>query len=390
MGYIESAIDEIKTGLKANAYTNEAGVSQGIVIPILRKLNWNDRDLSQISPQHNIAGKRVDYALLGVNKEPCVLIEVKRVGRADDLAGERQIFEYAFHYGTPLVVLSDGRIWNFYLPVGQGHYKERRICRLDLIADEPVYCQKAFVRYLDRKQTISGQAYRSAREDYDSLVAGRKIPEVWGKIVFRPDSPLVELVQEEVRTLFGTAPSSADVTKFLRDLMPPKEASQKQAEFNLPLFSGRDNNHEPKKDWQILLEKILSKKIAHNITGYRASIGGLIETVNNPMDEDNYMVGKENAKLMLAQHGLRVRRDPIQNNLSLESLLIAYGHPRFYKLLGGNKSIRSSEFKRILKDIPGAELTDNPVRFAEGKRYRCIEIPLSIIQNILAGNNQRS
>jgi hypothetical protein len=36
-----------------------------------------------------------------------VFIEVKQIGRSD--GGERQLFEYAFHRGVPMTILTDGQ-----------------------------------------------------------------------------------------------------------------------------------------------------------------------------------------------------------------------------------------------------------------------------------------
>jgi predicted type IV restriction endonuclease len=50
---------------------------------------------------------------------------VKQVGQSD--RAERQLFEYAFHDGVPMAILTDGREWNFFLPGEQGDYGERRV-----------------------------------------------------------------------------------------------------------------------------------------------------------------------------------------------------------------------------------------------------------------------
>ena len=44
--------------------------------------------------------------------EPLVLIEVKRGGNIE--GAERQLFEYAFHHPTPILILTNGRLWRFF------------------------------------------------------------------------------------------------------------------------------------------------------------------------------------------------------------------------------------------------------------------------------------
>ena len=109
-------IGQIRERLQRSAYVNEAAISHGVVMPIINALGWDTADPQQVVPEFSISGGRVDFALFGLGHKPAVFIEVKQVGRA--VAGDRQLFEYCFHQGVPLCVLTDGREWSFYLPAG--------------------------------------------------------------------------------------------------------------------------------------------------------------------------------------------------------------------------------------------------------------------------------
>ena len=54
------------------------------------------------------------------------------MGMADE-KGERQLFEYCFHRGVPIAVLTDGRTWKLFYPAGEGSYTDRLFCGMDLI-----------------------------------------------------------------------------------------------------------------------------------------------------------------------------------------------------------------------------------------------------------------
>ena len=99
-------------------------------------------------PEFSIQRGRVDFALFGLGHKPAVFIEVKQVGRA--VEGDRQLFEYAFHQGVPLCVLTDGREWSFYLPGAQGSYEDRRVYRLQLDDRDPGECERVLTPYLAR------------------------------------------------------------------------------------------------------------------------------------------------------------------------------------------------------------------------------------------------
>src|SRR3990172_11571632 len=124
-------IKEIQNALKAGRFLNEASVSQGIVLRILQALGWPVFDSQIVWPEYTVEGRRVDFALCQPKAKPAVFIEVKQVGQSE--GADRQLFEYSFHLGIPMAVLTDGQEWHFYLPAERGDYKERRVYKLDLL-----------------------------------------------------------------------------------------------------------------------------------------------------------------------------------------------------------------------------------------------------------------
>lgn len=155
--FMEELIKKIQAQLANSAYSNEASVSIGIVLPLLRTLGWDDTDPDQVIPEYASGGRRVDFALCGAARRPSLFIEVKSVGRAFE--GDRQLFEYAFHEGVPLCLLTDGREWSFYLPGGQGTYDDRRVYHLQLNDRSSSECTKILNRYLLRSRVKSREAF---------------------------------------------------------------------------------------------------------------------------------------------------------------------------------------------------------------------------------------
>ena len=128
-------VREIQSRLKTGRFTNEASISQGAVLPILHALEWPIFDAQVVCPEYTLENRRVDYALCHQVRRPEVFIEVKQVGQSE--GADRQLFEYAFHAGVPLAILTTGQEWHFYLPAELGTYQERRVYRLDLLEREP-------------------------------------------------------------------------------------------------------------------------------------------------------------------------------------------------------------------------------------------------------------
>ncbi len=248
---MDELLERIKLRLRDGAYPNEASVSLGIVIPILRMLGWDDTDPEQVIPEYASGGRRVDFALCGASRRPSLFVEVKGVGRA--VEGDRQLFEYAFHEGIPLCLLTDGRDWSFYLPGGQGSYDERRVYRLQLDERSTSECGRVLDRYLSRARVKSGDAFDDAMRDYRDIAsrreAKRSLPEAWAELVEEPEDLLVELLSEQTEKISGYRPTSAEVSAFLLSLspkeQPPIKAPVSQKTPTNGRFSEPISRHQP-------------------------------------------------------------------------------------------------------------------------------------------------
>ncbi|MCC5989848.1 MAG: hypothetical protein JJT95_19450 [Pararhodobacter sp.] len=229
---LEALLSRIKERLSKDQYRNEAAISTSVVLPVLRSLGWDDSDPEQIAPEFSTGRGRVDFALFGAPLRGAVFVEVKGVGRSD--LGDRQLFEYAFHEGVPLCILTDGRDWSFYLPAGQGNYDERRVHRLRLDERPVEDAARILHRYLDRERVRSGDAHEDAIRDYRDLSsrreASRLIPEAWKQLVSEPEDLLIELIADQTEAMSGFRPPSAEVLDFLRGLTAgsPKNSSEER------------------------------------------------------------------------------------------------------------------------------------------------------------------
>ena len=164
---LQEHIDEIRDDLRNEAFMNEASVSQGIVLRLLHELGWPRYNTQVIIPEYSVEGRRVDFALCHPALNPLVFIEVKQVGQIE--GAERQLFEYAFHTGVPIVILTDGREWHFFHPSGQGDYRERRVYKLDLIERDSEESTRHLNRYLNYESMCTGEAIRAIEEDYERI-----------------------------------------------------------------------------------------------------------------------------------------------------------------------------------------------------------------------------
>ncbi len=163
-------------------------------------------------------GRRVDFALCHPAGKPRVFVEVKQPGQAR--GADQQLFEYAFHEGVPMAVMTDGREWHVYVPAGAGSYDERRVYLLDLYERTAADAAESLHRYLDYDRVRTEEAMRAARDDYDRIARSREgerhLPGAWARLLAEPDASLVALLAEKVEGLCGVRPDEARVEAFLR------------------------------------------------------------------------------------------------------------------------------------------------------------------------------
>jgi hypothetical protein len=209
-----SDIEEIRTAIRSGQYPNEAAVSKGIVLRLLQRLGWPIFDSTIVWPEFPLDTLYVDYALCHPPRKPAVIVEVKAIGKIQ--GADTQLFEYAFHAGVPIAVLTDGQEWHFYLPAGKGTIPERRFFKLDLLERELAEITSRLERYLKYERVRSGEAFKAAQADHDSRIIHetikQTIPVAWRKLLEEQDSILVDLISEKVADLCGYKPEPAPTT----------------------------------------------------------------------------------------------------------------------------------------------------------------------------------
>jgi predicted type IV restriction endonuclease len=227
---ISNHISEIRDGINKGLFTNEAAISQGIVLRLLAVLKWPTYDTRVVFPEYSLSGKRVDFALCHPPNKPLIFIEVKQNIEKSDLA-ERQLFEYAFHTGVPMAVLTDGREWHFFLPGEQGDYTERRLYKLDILERDISEIENRIKRYLEYERICSGIALEDARKDYKDIARDRIIkntlPQAWIKIIEEEDDLLLELIADRTESLCGYKPNLDTISDFLKNINLISIPSQK-------------------------------------------------------------------------------------------------------------------------------------------------------------------
>ena len=146
---------------------DETATKQYIVLPILRSLDWQDDNLYtlEVFPEKKVGGGKVDYALQQ-DDTSLVFIECKRWGTSIEKY-QAQICQYAFQAGIEIAIITNGKIWDFYLPNLTSTsarrvipWEDRIFCSIDLeIQQEAV---SDFQKYLSKSNVEQGKAKAEA------------------------------------------------------------------------------------------------------------------------------------------------------------------------------------------------------------------------------------
>ena len=160
---------------------DETATKQYIVLPILRALNWQDSNLYtlEVFPEKKVGSGKVDYALQQDNNA-FVFIECKRWG-ANIEKHQEQVCLYAFMAGVDIAVITNGKIWDFYLPAKTTlpgkisvPWQDRIFCSIDLEVQQEAISD--FQKYLAKSNVEQGKAKVEAEEAFQPQRVDTPLP----------------------------------------------------------------------------------------------------------------------------------------------------------------------------------------------------------------------
>lgn len=106
-----------------------------LIDPILRALDWDTEDPSQVKPEFSMRQRRSDYALL-YDGRPLVMVEAKALS-ASLLDARSQGVSGAVLLGVPYFVCTDGDTWEVYDALKPRPLDEKRVVQVRLSRDNP-------------------------------------------------------------------------------------------------------------------------------------------------------------------------------------------------------------------------------------------------------------
>ena len=95
------------------SFENETSTRVSLVDPLLRILGWNPEDPRRVRLEYDVAGNKIDYALLQEDETPWAGIEAKKLGE-NLIAYRDKMVTDSILLGAPFYALTDGDNWQWY------------------------------------------------------------------------------------------------------------------------------------------------------------------------------------------------------------------------------------------------------------------------------------
>ena len=178
---LQEIISDITLYKETTEKLSEAATKQFIVLPILRALGWRYNELStlEIFPEKRAGTGIVDYALL-VNKKPIVFIECKKWSDSIE-NGQVQLHGYVSATNVDIAVLTNGKLWDLYLPSETSAHGRKKIpwddrifCSIDLEVQQQA--REDLEKYLSKPNIEQGLAKRAAKEAFQPQAPDTPLP----------------------------------------------------------------------------------------------------------------------------------------------------------------------------------------------------------------------
>ena len=231
---LQSLIETLKERIAAHGTAlkgSEALTRYVLIDPLLRELGWNTADPALVMPEYKSGKGRADYALLGSDGKPAMMIEAKSLGTSlgNDTGNDTrtQALLYCLQEGTKHFALTDGGHWEIYETLREGNIDEKRIVEFDVSAQPAAeVCLKALALW--RPSMALGK-----------ITAGH--------------APLIQSEPAPSPAPSQPVPVVSDDTEWrsLSELKPPKR-SRPPVEVMFP-----DNSLHPVKFWNSLVVEVV-------------------------------------------------------------------------------------------------------------------------------------
>lgn len=222
------SLADIRRRLDAGVFTDTDRVTQGIVMPVLNDLGWPVFDPAVVVPGYAIGDRVVDYALLGSQSSPAVILQIEE---KRPLLGEGSRVLPRLHLDrVAMIAVTNGPEWELYLTGGRLTERAELFHAVDLRKGGVEEVATGLLQYLGCGVVRSGDAARRAAQNRKEAQRRRRavaaIPTAWNELVSEGSERLLVLLASRVEQLSEVRPERDDLLRFLRSLVRKREGGE--------------------------------------------------------------------------------------------------------------------------------------------------------------------
>ena len=209
-------IKKIQSDNRLDSLT-EAAIKQSIILKILSLLGWDPFNIDEIEPDYHVGAGKIDFLLKSDNTNKIFLNVKKDLANSQKL--QDQLFQLAADSDIKIAILTNGLIWNFFLPLIDGSPEEKQFHVIEIHKEKADNIAQGFSDFLLRKNVISGNALKTAKSIYlnrkKAMLVNEYLPKAWQKIINEPDKWLVDIISKATKDLCGYVPDPETVKEFV-------------------------------------------------------------------------------------------------------------------------------------------------------------------------------
>lgn len=195
----------------------EAAIKQSIVLKILSLLGWDPFNIDEIEPDYRVGPGKIDF-LLKSDKTNKIFLNVKK-DLTDSQKLQEQLLQLASQKEIKIAILTNGFLWNFFLPLMDGSPEEKQFHTMEIHKGEADTIAQGFSDFLLKKNVISGNALKTAESHYLSrkkaMLVNEYLPKAWQKIINEPEKWLANILAKATKDLCGYEPDPETIKEFM-------------------------------------------------------------------------------------------------------------------------------------------------------------------------------
>ena len=172
---IESVAETIEGSDDFIMSHHETQTRYSLIDPILDSLGWDIHDIEQVEVEYENEWGRADYALLGANDNPVIIVEAKRLGSNLD-QNLKQLMAYSEGVKKGYAVITDGDIWKIYDLSKRGRFLNKLCVEIRITHDPARKSAAALNKLLRRNLHRRPSNSRNVPEDVITSVEAAPEP----------------------------------------------------------------------------------------------------------------------------------------------------------------------------------------------------------------------